>query len=231
LSVVGIFKNYIVAGTVFCICLIYFIVVFNRNSEWINNYTLYSSDIKKAPNSASINYLLGNELTSKVAASEPDPAKQRQIKDEGIFYLKKALAIFPEYFNAENYLAYTYLSYRQFDSAELHSERAMALNPVNTSLVRNVAGIYVMNKKYSKAIELFNKLIALDPYDAVSYANLGICYGSLGIYSTSAYYAKKAIALAPRDRSVYMVLISTYKLGGYPDSARKYEAIANMLPN
>ncbi len=213
------------------VCVVYSVVVFGRNREWANNFTLYRVDVKKNPNSTRINYLLGSELVSKVAAAEPDPIRQKQIRDEGIAYLLKAASIFPGYVSVENYLGFAYMNNQQYDSAEVHCEKALDLDPNNIALADNLAGLYITNKKYDKGIKLYSYLLRVDPRDASVYANLGICYGNLGNYDSSLYYARRAISMDPANKSFYAVLSATYKLMGNADSVAKYEQMAGTSAN
>jgi protein O-mannosyl-transferase len=226
LTVAAVLKQPTIFVTLTVLCLAYFVIVFNRNREWLNNYTLYSADVKKAPN-ARTNYLLGVELVLQIAGREEDTARRRQIWQQGIKYLETALSISPDYMGTENYLGYAYLHTGDYEKAEIHSERAMALEPDNTALMTNLAGIYFEKKEYDKAIRLFNILVNKKPADAVVYANLGMCYGSIGRYDSSIYNFKRSLAINPADRHIYALLAATYQFAGNADSAKKYDQVAN----
>ncbi len=210
------------------LCAVYSLLTIARNADWADNYTLFSADVEKHPKDARLNYYLGSELGEKAAPQERNPEKQKKIYSESIAYLNKSLAIYPLFDKAEANLGYTYRILSQFDSAALHDQRAMQLNPKNTLAINNLAEIYVIKKRFAEAIALYQKAIELKPDVPAPYTNSGICYFSLGKYDSAVYVLNNAIPIDPDFSRSYEILAITYNTMAKPDSAKKYEAIARQ---
>jgi len=221
----SLFRNKAVSGIIIPVSIIYAVITINRNNEWTDNFTLYSSDVEKAPNGAKLNYFVGYELATTIAKQEKDPVKQKQVFEHAINYLSKALSIYPDYDKAEANLAYAYFCIARYDSSELHGKRAILLNPDNSFALSNLAAVYNYKKDYPKAIELYKSAVRVNPNDASSYAYIGLSFGTLGKYDSAIVYCNKAIAVDPTFNASYEILATTYKILGNSDSSKKYEAI------
>jgi len=207
------------------VSVIYAFITFNRNSQWADNYTLYISDVAKAPNGSKLNYFAGYELATTIAKEEKDPVKQRQVYEKAISYLKKALAIYPDYDKAEANVGYAYFCMGMYDSSEIHSARAMQQNPGNAFAVSNLAAVYNLRKDYPRAIEMYKKAIIAAPGNAANYAYAGLSFGSIGKYDSAIVYSRKAIIVDPAFSASYEILATTFRITGNTDSSKKYEAI------
>ncbi len=218
-------KNNKVMAPLIVLSVGYAVVTFGRNSEWSDNYTLYSSDVKKVPDNCKLNYNLSVDLHN-IAKEEKDPAKQRKAIDEAIVSLRRALAVYPDFDDAEANLAFSYFFIQQFDSSELHDKRALQINPGNDYAINDLAGAYFFRKNYPGALSLYERSISVNPGYVNSYANAGICNLYMNKYDSAVYYCNRAIAADQGFNSSYEILAATYHAMNKPDSARKYELIA-----
>jgi protein O-mannosyl-transferase len=225
-SGLAIIKHPKVLAVIIPLCLAYSAIAIDRNADWFSNYTLYSTDIKHSPNSSKLNYFLGLELEKVVASDEKDPAKVPQIREEGIRYLRKAVAIDPDFANAQSDLGNAFFCLNQFDSAEAHEAWALKLNPISNMTANNLANVYYFTKKYRESINLSLKAIELKPGYINAYGNLGRCYLAIGKLDSAVYILNKGISIDPTYNFCYQVLAVTYKAAGKLDSAAKYEALA-----
>ena len=219
-------KSTKVLAVIIPVCIIYAFITIERNSEWSDDYTLYKSDVIKAPENARLNFYLGTELEDKIAPQEKDPAKHKQLLEDAITYLKKAIQIYPGYDLAEWNLGQTYFLNLQYDSAEVHDLRALQLIPGNPNVLYNLSTLYFVQKKYPQSIECSRKLIELDPKNIFTYGNIGLAYLNAGKYDSAIYYSNLAILIDPRFNGSYEILASVYKAIGNSDSSGKYLAIA-----
>jgi len=208
------------------IILVFAGVTMNRNTEWSDSYTLFSTDVKKSPNDSRLNYSLGSELERIILPDEKDPVQQKKILEEAIGYLKKSLSIYPDFREAHSDLGAAYFRNSQYDSAEFHAKRSLVLQPDNTDGLINLAGVYGVRKKYPESIELYKKAIALDPDNVSPYTFTGLSYLYLGNFDSGIFYLNKAIVIDPDFNSSYEFLASAYKAISKMDSAKKYESIA-----
>ncbi len=225
-STLAVIKSPKVLAVLIPVCLAFSALAIDRNADWKSNFTLYGGDIVHSPNSSKLNYFLGLEYEKVVAAEEKDPEKVKQIRLEGMKYLKKAIAIDPDLANAQSDLGNAYSCFAQYDSAELHESIALKLMPNSTMTANNLAGVYYFTKKYRQAIELSEKAIALKPEYVPAYGNIGRCYVALGKADSAIYIMNKAIAIDPNYSFGYQVLAICYKALGQMDLAAKNEALA-----
>ncbi len=208
------------------VCLVFAFMVVNRNGDWMDNFTLFKADIKKAPNDSRLAYYLGTEMVVTNSKSEGNPEVRNQIIKEASTYLKQALNIYPEYTDANASLGDAYFKLAIYDSAELYDKRALESNPKYTIAINNLAGVYFMTNRYEKALEVCQKAIVLNPNYVNAYGNIGLCYIRMGKYDLALANLYKAIALDPNFTSAYENLALTYKALGKEDSVRKYNMLA-----
>ncbi len=200
----------------------------NRNTEWTDNLTLYSADIKKAPRSVKLNYLLGMEYLN-TAKEEKDPVKQRKGMSDGISYLSKSIALYPDYDDAQAELCGAYFRSGIYDSAEVHGKLSLNLNPLNPYTLNNMGGIAFMRKDYQSTISLCEKAISIKPGVVDMYTNVAASFLSLGRSDSGMIWLYKAMAVDPDYPTTYRFLTMAYQSANKPDSVRKYEAIAKRL--
>lgn len=291
---INIFKHPKAWGIIIPLSISYIIITFDRNRDWVDNYTLFSTDIKKNNNNCRLNYYLGSELETNVFFNEKDSLKQKKILADAINYLRAAVTIYPEFASAETNLVLAFYRNAQFDSAEVYGQRLLVLNPNNILGIYNLATIYNIRRKYKEAIGLFRKVISSDsnykgaelgiasayynnaqydsaelheqkaiqqdptnisakinlekiffilkkypqyiamckndiklrPDDPRSYANVGLGYLYLSKFDSAAYYSNLAISVDPKLNLSYENIAYAYRGMNNLDSARKYEVIA-----
>lgn len=219
-------KNGKVLALIIPICLAYAVTSVARNSDWEDNYKLFSADLKKSPNDSKLYYYVGSELERTIVNNEKDPAKQQAILKDAITYLNKSLAIYPDFREAQADLGAAYFRTAQYDSAEFYGKKALAQIPDNIDAINNLAAVYGTEKKYAQCIELYEREMKIAPDKAYPFTNAGLSFFFAGNFDSGAYYLYKAIAVDPSVNASYEILASAYQTKGLPDSARKYEALA-----
>ncbi len=228
-SNLSIIKNKKILGMLIPVMLVFIVITINRNSEWLNNYTLYTTDIKSSPQSGKLNLWLGLELITNIEKEEKDTSKQKEIRNEGIDYLRKSIAIYPDIPIAHAGLCDAYFRMGQYDSAEVHGIKAISLDPNSVLTLKNLGGIYFIKKDYTKAIEMSRKQIKLKTDSADPYANIAACFLSLGKVDSGIYYLNESILVDPTYNRSFEFLSMAYKSIGKTDSSKKYEAIAQKM--
>ena len=222
---IALLKDRKVLGVVIFIAVVYSLITINRNTDWVDEYTLYKTDLAKAPNDARLNYYLGDEMLTAMLDIK-DPVQHTQMAEEVVGYLSKAIAIYPGYRKAHYDIGNAYWVLLRYDSAEYHYKQAQQQGFGGVRLMRNMAHMYFDWKKYPQSVE-YNKLaMVADPANVVFFANAGLCYQYMGQYDSAICYAKKAMIVDPAFAASYNILAASYKAAGLPDSAAKYEAIA-----
>jgi tetratricopeptide (TPR) repeat protein len=205
------------------ISVILVILTIHRNSEWTDNLTLYTADIQKAPRSVKLNYLLGMEYLN-ISKDEKDPMKQKKGMNNGINYLTRSLAIYPDYDDAQSELCDAYFRYGMYDSAAVHGRLSLALNPKNPYTLNNMGGIAFNRKDYQSTITQCEKAISIQPGVVDMYTNVAASFLSMGRSDSGIAWLYKAMAVDPDYPTTYRFLVMAYQAAGKPDSVKKYEA-------
>ena len=168
-----------------------------------------------------------NSSVLSVFRLEKDTAKQRQFTLEDISILSKFLAMNPDNEVALVNLGYYFFSVSRYDSAEFYDTRVTRLYPNNSMALDNLVTLYVTLKKFPETLQTLKKCIKVNPKDAEKYLDVGSCFLALNKYDSALYYYYKGAAMDPQYNNIsYGDIAITYKKSGNPDSAKKYEAIA-----
>ena len=217
-----------VMWTVGVISAVFILITVDRNGDWVSNYTLFSADVIKEPQSLRLNYLLGTEMETTMTKETDDVGRQKQLRDAGIKYLQKALAIYPDYDDAQCEMSGAFYRDGQFDSAEAHGNISLRLNPSNAVTLNNMGGIYFNRKEYAKTIQYCEKALHLTPDVVDMYTNVAASFLILGQSDSGISYLYKAIAVDPTYNTSYVFLGKAFRTMGKADSARKYEELARQ---
>jgi Flp pilus assembly protein TadD, contains TPR repeats len=138
----------------------------------------------------------------------------------GIASLKKALEIFPDYFDALELLGTQYVKLAQFESSIPILTRALAVNNKSASGLYALGVAHLKLGQLSESIESLQSAIALNPRNANSYLMLGVAYGQNGSLDQAEIALKKAYQQGGADASDAHL----YLAGIYDKRARFAEA-------
>jgi tetratricopeptide (TPR) repeat protein len=119
---------------------------------------------------------------------------------------------------AQTALAYACMHNHQFDRAEFHYDRALALNPNNAGARGNKGLLLVFRGRHAEAVELITKSRRLNPLAPEwDYWNLGISYYTVRDYEEAAALFSR---MANRPTEVYASLAACHAQLGREDEAR-----------
>lgn len=213
------------------VCGIFAVMTHNRNNDWADNQTLFRADVANAPEDARLNYYLGTELVTEIAPHEGNPAVKNQIMQEGCNFLRKAIAVYPQYDDANASLGDAFFKLQLFDSAEVYNKAALQLNPKFLVAMNNLAGVYFMRNQFDTSIMYCRRAINQSPKFVNAYANIGLAYMRMKQYDSSLHYLYKAIEIDPLFPSSYENMMFTYKALNKEDSVRKYQQLLADVRN
>lgn len=166
LAVWGSLKNkpVFIFVTIFAvIAMILGILTYNKNKEWRNEETLYTSIIPSAQ-TPRLYVNLGNIFTKKGEF------------DKAITYYRKALQIAPGQTEAYSNLGYIYDQKKEYGKAVEVLELAVKLSPKLTNAHINLAVTYAHMGRYDDAINEINKAVELNPNNEMAWNILGKLY-------------------------------------------------------
>ncbi len=184
-----IFKLYklnkkIAIALIILILLLYIPTIINRNKDWKDDLTLWSVAAKQNPQSAMLQFNLGNAYS------------RAGLKTKAIDSYKKAIDINPYLTKAYNNLAYLLIENNQLDLASVVLEKAIEFDP-NFITYNHLGVIFAKKEELDLAEEYFRKSIEVNTRYAEGYNNLGQLYLKKGEYNRSIDYFKAAIKIDP----------------------------------
>jgi tetratricopeptide (TPR) repeat protein len=212
--------------------LIFSTLTIARNADWITEITLYKRDAAKSPNDSRLNHYVATAITEKIYPLEKDTVKQRQLDVEAIDYLRKSLAIYPEYTEAHVELGRIYDRKQMYDSAAFHDQKALDINPYNFTANNNLGSIYMTTGKYPEAIVLFKKSLAANPNFKYAYFNLARTYFQLKQYDSAIYNYRFSLMFEPNNLTALQEIASSFFQKQNFDSAEIYfKRVMALMPD
>ncbi len=116
----------------------YSVKTISRNTDWYNDYTLFTHDVKISYDSAKSNTSAGGVLIDE-SKNEVNPAKKKQMLSQAKFYLQRAVKIHPRYVDALLLLGNAYYSDgKQLDSTWIYYKKILKINPLYSNVFNNL---------------------------------------------------------------------------------------------
>ena len=152
---------------------------------------------------------------------------------EAIEELEKAVALKPDFVEAENRLGISYDRLDQFEKAEKAYLAALGINPWMAYTHNNLGFSYLLQGKWEAAIDAFRRAVELngDRVSARLYNNLGLAYAMAGAYGKAMEVFEGAFGKAEaryRMARVYSYLGMTWEAGRYYASAAELDPTSSI---
>jgi tetratricopeptide (TPR) repeat protein len=214
------------------VCLAFTGLTIARNSEWKDNYTLFKTDLEKAPNDSRLNFYLGDELAENIYPTEKDPAKQKEILKESIRLLNRSLAIFPEFTDAHTEAGKAHFLALDYDSAIYHYRTAISQSPYQSIAANNLGTVYLRLGKLRDALDAYQLAIKINPGFVQAFYNLGCTYVQTKQLDSAVLNLNKTLALAPGYLDAYMQMGMAYFQEKKWDQAEPlFKKVLELNPN
>jgi tetratricopeptide (TPR) repeat protein len=204
-------KIFSIAGIVL---ILYAFKTETRNTVWKDNYTLFSNDVKLAPNSTRTHYYFGNLLAKPENLGRKDSVVQDLTLDTAIAELKKSVEIYPAFADPYNQLGVSYYRKKNIDEAFTNYSKALQYNNTNATYHSNIGTLYFEKGDMQGALKAFTRAVELDPNYTEGLANLGSVYGMMKDYDNAIKYLLQCIKTSPDYKQAYYFLSITYGFKG-----------------
>ena len=236
--------------SVAAVSLIFSIQTYARSMEWKNDYTLYSTDVKKTPDSAHMLFYMANHITTdEYFAKLPDSAAIYNAERQGVEYLTRAITVYPEYADGYQRRAYILKQMGQDSLSEIDYLKSLEYNHTNPVTNNNYGFLLFNQQRYVEAKKFFEIAVRYNPNYAHALNNLASVYGVFGQGSTEAItrdganaekhrkdardnfqtaiaYFLRSIEVDPEFVEPYRLAAVTYRNLGDIPNAEKYESLA-----
>lgn len=218
--------------TFITICLLiitaYSVKTVARNFVWKDDFTLFTTDVKKNTKSAKLLNAAGGALTTESAKMEDGPKKTKYLND-AVTYLQKAVEIHPTYRNAYLLLGNANYYLKEFDKSIQYFDQSLKLDPdfkdalKNLPIVLRDGGRHMgqIKNDFGKAEKWLTRSYNMNPKDYETCRLLGITYGIQNKHQLAIDYFQKAIALRPDIAANYTSLGTAYMNIGNQEKARE----------
>lgn len=147
------------------ILMLYTLRTVTRNTAWMNDFTLFTTDVKTSVNSAKVTVSAGGVLIEESQKVE-DPVQKEAYLNQALDYLKHGLDVHPHYVAAWVLYGNAFLYLEKFDESLVCYENALRIAPQNKDALNNLAHLaQLLNSRgfYDASISTFYKLNAYEP--------------------------------------------------------------------
>ena len=182
----------------------------SRSAEWKDEITLYSADVKNAPNSTRTHFRLGRALNIKAKEVTDDRDKVKWY-NLAIDELEQSVKIYPEFTDALGELGLAYQGLKQYEKAMAYNRKVLKLNPNHYTTINNVGAVLFSQNKQEEAIPYFKRSLEINPNFRDPAGNLGSCYGTLQQYEEAIRWFKTAIDIDPNYAPNYYFIALSYQ--------------------
>jgi len=182
---------------------LYSFKAYTRSKDWKDNLTVFGADVHTSDNSATINELYGSNLYIEAKKSINEKNKMDTI-NLAKPYLKRALEIYPAYYQSANLLGEIYNYQNNFDSAYYYEKRAYEIIPNDIDISHNFGIALFQMKKYDEALVVLNHCITLSPLNRDANYICGLISMQMNKNEEALKYFTKTIEADPNYVDAYL---------------------------
>ena len=192
---------------------------FDRNRDWMSDFTLFSAVVDRYPNNARAHENLGF-----VHYQSGDFTR-------ALHHYQRAAAIQPERFRAHFNLGLLYSQVRRYDAAVVSLKRALALNPNHVETHFNIGLVYQKAGRYPEAIGHYLATLELDSGHQKGRYNLGRAYERVGRPEAAIDQYRALTVLNPDATKAYYRLGELYHRSDlYAEMAVAWSTLLRLDP-
>lgn len=230
-------KNFLMLNKRILIPLSVVILLFSfktvlRNSEWKDNFTMLSHDVKNSPESARIRYAYGSALLFEKGLQEESSELKREYVSEAVKELERGVSILPTYSEAMYHLLIAYRELEDYPNAIRNWRNAQALKKNAKEEFFVAAAIsYGSLKQYDSAIAILREALTLYPSSKDVLNNLGLYFLDIGIPDSSITYLQQAVIVDSTFYSAWFNMGNSYaRKNDFQNAVRCFTRAADLNP-
>jgi tetratricopeptide (TPR) repeat protein len=152
--------------------------------------------------------------------------------NEAISHFKKAIEIYPEFYDAHMSLAQLYMDSSQWEKAEASLRQALKIMPKSVAAMVSLGEVYRRQKKYSEGEKVLEQALKINDASWQSNFTLGRIYWELKDIAKAARYVARSIELQPNVAEAHLLAGNIFIRAGLPSNALiEYEEYMRLAPN
>lgn len=215
--------------TLLILLIVYSGLTIARNAQWRDSLTLFRHDIKFVDESAQAHNLLAIQLMH-LAVKETNPSVQQEITKEALYHFKKAIEIYPPFFNVAYDIGRVYMALNQPDSAIVAFENTVLIDSTTLpSIYTTLSNLYISKNDFTNFERSIKKYIELMPQDYTGYSKLSYNYYLTKQYTKSIKVNQDAISKTRGIIDPYINISRVFLDLGRKDSALVYLQQASKI--
>ncbi|MCX7863034.1 MAG: glycosyltransferase family 39 protein [Bacteroidales bacterium] len=193
----------ILIALLFIVMILYGFKTVDRNFDWKNDFTLFTTDVKVSVNGAKSNCSAGGKLIEEATKKGNEHLRNDYLK-LAIKYLNHALKIHPTYGDALLLLGNAYYEYnKNYDSTIWAYKTLLSLNPEHNLVYSNTELIFSALDSVDYKIKVWEDYFRINPNRFETNYQLGNLYGRYkNDLMRSKYFLLRAYQIKPSDISV-----------------------------
>jgi len=205
----------------FVIVSLYSVRTYSRNSDWKDHLTLFRNDIAHLDNSAHAHNLLATNLII-YSNEEKDSLKAMDMKREAVEHYRRALQIYPDFFNACYDISRTFVHLEMKDSALVYYKRTIKLRPEFYDPYLQIAYIYHQRDSFKLALLYYYKTLDIKANIPNVYRNLTSIYFYQKNYQKAVDVNKQFMDISKDVKEPLINIAKAYFISEQFDSAAVY---------
>ena len=171
-------------------------------------------------------------LEAKTAFDKGQAAVAQKKTDAAISHFKKAIEIYPEYYDAHMSLGQLYTENSQWEKAEASFRQAMTSNSKAVRAMVSLGEVYRREKKYEQGEKVLADALKIDNNSWESNFTLGRIYWERKDIVTAGKYVARTIELQPDFAEARLLAGNIFIRAGLPANALvEYQEYLRLAPN
>ena len=181
------------------VVLLYSIRTISRNRVWMDDFTLFTTDVRVSANSAKCNTSAGGKLIEKADSTESQTLRS-QYYLQARKYLAKAVEIYPANINAWLLLGNANLRLGDFTNSYQSYAYCLRLNPRHPHAANNMLALAQRannSGQFAVSLKAYRVVNRLNPGNPETLFGIGNAYRGLQQYDSALIFLKSAVEIKP----------------------------------
>lgn len=169
---------------------------------------------------------------AKAAFDKGRAALAEQKSDAAILHFRKAIEIYPAFYDAHMSLGQLYMDGSQWEKAEANLRQAVKINSKSVAARVSLGEVYRRQKKYSEGEKVLEEALKVDNNSWESNFTLGRIYWELKDIVKAGKYVARTIELQPNVAEAHLLAGNIFVRAGLPANALiEYEEYLRLAPD